>query len=80
MIRKLLHRVFKRKPSASVSASTASGTRLHIIPRKQHGISRNHISPCALKVTSDLQQAGYSAFVVGGRADGYVEGILGPGA
>ncbi len=75
MIRKLLHRVFKRKPSASVSASTASGTRLHIIQRKQHGISRNHISPCALKVTSDLQQAGYSAFVVGGAVRDLLLGL-----
>ena len=75
MIRKLLHRVFKRKPSASVSASTASGTRLHIIPRKQHGISRNHISPCALKVTADLQQAGYSAFVVGGAVRDLLLGL-----
>ena len=75
MIRKLLHRVFKRKPSASVSAFTASGTRLHIIPRKQHGISRNHISPCALKVTADLQQAGYSAFVVGGAVRDLLLGL-----
>jgi len=75
MIRKLLHRVFKRKPSASVSASTASGTRLHIIPCKQHGISRNHISPCALKVTADLQQAGYSAFVVGGAVRDLLLGL-----
>ena len=75
MIRKLLHRVFKRKPPVSVSASTASGTRLHIIPRKQHGISRNHISPCALKVTADLQQAGYSAFVVGGAVRDLLLGL-----
>ena len=75
MIRKLLYRVFKRKLPVSVSASTASGTRLHIIPRKQHGISRNHISPCALKVTADLQQAGYSAFVVGGAVRDLLLGL-----
>jgi poly(A) polymerase len=75
MIRKLLHRVFKRKSSVSTSISTDSGTRLHIIPRKQHGISRNHLSPCALKVTADLQQAGYSAFVVGGAVRDLLLGI-----
>lgn len=75
MIRKLLHRVFKRKSSVSTSISNDSGIRLHIIPLKQHGISRNHLSPCALKVTTDLQQAGYSAFVVGGAVRDLLLGI-----
>ncbi len=75
MIRRLLHRVFKRKPSASVSAPTAVGTGLHIIPRKKHGISSHRISPCALKVTADLQQAGYSAFVVGGAVRDLLLGL-----
>ncbi|MEY4959894.1 MAG: hypothetical protein RL610_73 [Pseudomonadota bacterium] len=75
MIRKLLHRVFKRKSSVSTSISNDSGIRLHIIPLKHHGISRNHLSPCALKVTTDLQQAGYSAFVVGGAVRDLLLGI-----
>jgi poly(A) polymerase len=32
----------------------------------QHGIDRNRIHPCALKVTRTLMDAGYAAFVVGG--------------
>ena len=75
MIRKLLHRVFKRKSSVSTPISNDSGIRLHIIPLKHHGISRNHLSPCALKVTTDLQQAGYSAFVVGGAVRDLLLGI-----
>ncbi|SFL84258.1 poly(A) polymerase [Nitrosomonas communis] len=39
---------------------------LRTILRKEHCISRNQISPGALKVTGVLQQAGFSAFVVGG--------------
>lgn len=75
MIRKLFHRVFKRKPSASVSTSSISCAELRIVARKQHGISRNHISPCALKVTTELQQAGYSAFVVGGAVRDLLLGL-----
>lgn len=33
---------------------------------RDHGISRDHITQCALKVTDTLQQHGYQAFVVGG--------------
>ena len=37
-----------------------------IIPRDQHIISRKHISPSALKVIKQLQEAGYQAYLVGG--------------
>ncbi|MFN7086941.1 MAG: polynucleotide adenylyltransferase PcnB [Burkholderiales bacterium] len=37
-----------------------------IIPFGSHGIARERISPCALKVTQTLQRHGFSAFVVGG--------------
>lgn len=73
MIRKLLRRVFRRGPPASSSSNLATG--LRVIPRKQHGIVRDHISPCALKVTSGLQQAGYAAFVVGGAARDLLLGL-----
>jgi poly(A) polymerase len=33
---------------------------------KRHGIRREDISPCALRVTESLQKAGFEAFVVGG--------------
>lgn len=37
-----------------------------IIPRGEHNISRNMISPSALKVLYRLHSAGYSAYLVGG--------------
>lgn len=62
MIRKLINQVFKRKNSADKAAIR----QLRIVPFKQHGLQRNQISPCALKVTSELQKSGFSAFIVGG--------------
>jgi poly(A) polymerase len=37
-----------------------------ILPLDQHGIRRQKIHPCALKVTRTLREQGYSAFIVGG--------------
>jgi poly(A) polymerase len=37
-----------------------------IVPYSAHGISRERISPCALKVTETLQENGHTAYVVGG--------------
>jgi len=37
-----------------------------IIPRAQHGVSRNSINPNALKVLYRLHRAGFSAYLVGG--------------
>jgi poly(A) polymerase len=74
MIRKFLRRVFSRNPTVPVSPSRSSSG-VHIIPQKQHGITRDHINPCALKVTSGLQEAGYSAFVVGGAARDLLLGL-----
>jgi poly(A) polymerase len=72
MIHKFFRRFFSQdSPVPSASASTE----LCIIPRKQHGVTRNSISPCAIKVTSGLQQAGYSAFVVGGAVRDLLLGL-----
>jgi poly(A) polymerase len=75
MIRKLLHRVFSRKPATPASFSGSSSSVLRIISCRQHRITRGHISPCALKVTSGLQEAGYAAFVVGGAARDVLLGL-----
>ncbi|PZP58278.1 MAG: polynucleotide adenylyltransferase PcnB [Azospira oryzae] len=60
MIRKLLRRVFGRAASASTPREPRR------IPLQQHGILADQISPCARRVVSTLQQAGYRAFIVGG--------------
>ncbi|WP_074903745.1 polynucleotide adenylyltransferase PcnB [Nitrosomonas communis] len=61
MIHKFFQRIFMRNSSTANTVPV-----LRTILRKEHCISRNQISPGALKVTGVLQQAGFSAFVVGG--------------
>jgi poly(A) polymerase len=58
MIRRLLQRVFSGRPSASRGPLA--------IGFEQHGVARERISPCARKVVTGLQEAGFAAFVVGG--------------
>ena len=70
----MIHKFFRRYFSQDFLVPSAS-TELRIIPRKQHGVARNRISPCAIKITSGLQQAGYSAFVVGGAVRDLLLGL-----
>jgi poly(A) polymerase len=58
MIKRILGKVF--------SGRIFKGRKPSIIPFSKHGISRERISPCAMKVTETLQQHDYAAFVVGG--------------
>ncbi len=60
MITRLIQRVFGKKTAA------AKKSRLQKIPFAQHGLVRERILPCALKVTDTLQQGGFAAFIVGG--------------
>jgi len=61
MIRKLLRRVFQSKQNTAAPAPKAQ-----LITKRKHGIDRKLVSPCALKTTTELQKAGFLAFVVGG--------------
>lgn len=70
MIRKFLRKVFSRKAPAAESTATLS-----IIPHKRHGIRRNQINPCALKVATTLQQGGFSAYIVGGAVRDLLLGL-----
>jgi poly(A) polymerase len=63
MILKLLNKVFNRKSSHYESAAQPI-----VISRQHHGIQRLQIAPCALKIITQLQQAGYSSYIVGGAA------------
>ncbi len=71
MIRKFLHKVFNRKTTVADTVA-----KLRIIPFRQHGICRDQINPCALKVTTALHQAGYSAYIVGGAARDLLLGLI----
>ena len=58
MITKFLGNVF--------SGRIFKGRQPKIVPFSAHGIARERISACALKVTQTLQEHGFTAFVVGG--------------
>lgn len=64
MIRKFIRKVFS-KAAPGASRETGKSSR-QIISANQHLITRKQISPCALKVTDELQGAGFAAFIVGG--------------
>ncbi len=55
MIKRFIRRVFGLRGDAPVRT-----------PRSKHGLSREEISPGALKVCDVLREAGFSAYVVGG--------------
>ena len=61
MIRKLLTRVFGRSDPVRGQPGKA-----RIYKESEHGIRRESISACARKVTTQLQEAGFKAYVVGG--------------
>jgi len=54
-----------QKKSTLVTASTHAPLG-HIIPRQDHGVSRQDISEQALKVLYRLKKSGYQAYLVGG--------------
>lgn len=71
MIRKLLDKVFGRNSSASEPA-----VKLTVISGKRHGVWRNQINPCALKITQQLQSAGFAAYIVGGAVRDLLLGLI----
>ena len=73
MVHKSFHRIFGK--NSSVSSSESIIPELRIIQHKEHGLIRNNISSCAAKVTLDLQEAGYSAFIVGGAVRDLLLGL-----
>lgn len=63
MILKFINKVFHRS-----NANHAPLPQPTIISRNQHGIQKQHIAPCALKIVTQLQHAGYASYIVGGAA------------
>ncbi|MBD3813732.1 MAG: polynucleotide adenylyltransferase PcnB, partial [Betaproteobacteria bacterium] len=59
MIRRIINKVFGRKPRAD-------GSRAQILPLSAHGIRRDQLDDCALKTCETLAQAGYKGYLVGG--------------
>lgn len=69
MIRKFIKQIFGHH------SATRSNQKCRILPLKRHHIQRDQIDPCALSITSELQQAGYTAFVVGGAVRDLLLGL-----
>ena len=69
MIRKLISRVFKRRPNGAVSDEPV------VLDVSSHGIRREHISPGSRKVCEVLQADGFKAYVVGGAVRDLLLGI-----
>src|SRR5271154_3793311 len=63
---KIVKRLFSRGGKKAAGKKGGAAGEGKTIPRKSHGISRDKISPGALKVTQSLQAAGFKAYVVGG--------------
>jgi poly(A) polymerase len=68
MIRKFLHRVFRRGDPSSSHAPA-------VIPLARHGVSRQRVSAGARRTCEVLQQAGHKAYVVGGAVRDLIAGI-----
>lgn len=64
MLKRLLN-LFTSKDSGKVSGQRTSDGAISI-PRDQHNISRKNISQAAIKIIKQLEDAGYSAYLVGG--------------
>lgn len=58
--------MLKRLISKLKKSPASSNASLQIVSRKEHGISRDHISENAIKVLYRLKKAGYEAYLVGG--------------
>jgi poly(A) polymerase len=63
MLKRLLN-LFSSRNSPKISGITRDGALY--IPRDQHNISRKNISQAAIKIIRQLEDAGYSAYLVGG--------------
>lgn len=66
----MLKRLLNLFTSSAKDSSKASAIRTSdgaiLIPRDQHNISRKNISPAAIKIIKQLEDAGYAAYLVGG--------------
>ena len=60
----------------NLESRTDATPTLRVIPRDQHIISRKNISKAALRVLYRLNEAGYTAYLVGGETPGLSDRVL----
>jgi poly(A) polymerase len=66
MLKRLLNLFTSGTKDSSKVSNTRIGDGAALIPRDQHNISRKNISPAAIKIIKQLEDAGFAAYLVGG--------------
>lgn len=66
MLKRLLNLFTSGAKDSSKVSSARNSDGAALIPRDQHSISRKNISPAAIKIIKQLEDAGFAAYLVGG--------------
>jgi poly(A) polymerase len=66
MLKRLLNLFTSGAKDSSKAATARNSDGAAIIPRDHHNISRKNISPAAIKIIKQLEDAGFAAYLVGG--------------
>jgi len=66
MLKRLLNLFTSGTKDSSKASITRNSDGAAFIPRDQHSISRKNISPAAIKIIKQLEDAGFAAYLVGG--------------
>ncbi|WP_331352975.1 polynucleotide adenylyltransferase PcnB [Cellvibrio sp. UBA7671] len=66
MLKRLLNLFTSGAKDSSKESSIRNSDGATLIPRDQHSISRKNISPAAIKIIKQLEEAGFAAYLVGG--------------
>jgi len=66
MLKRLLNLFTSGAKDSSKASNTRTSDGAALIPRDQHNISRKNISPAAIKIIKQLEDAGFAAYLVGG--------------
>ena len=66
MLKRLLNLFTSGAKDSSKASTTRTSDGAVLSPRDQHTISRKNISPAAIKIIKQLEDAGFAAYLVGG--------------
>lgn len=66
MLKRLLNLFTSGAKDSSKASTIRNSDGAILIPRDQHNISRKNISPAAIKIIKQLEDAGFAAYLVGG--------------
>lgn len=66
MLKRLLNLFISGAKDSSKATNARNSDGAALIPRDQHSISRKNISPAAIKIIKQLEDAGFAAYLVGG--------------